>query len=111
MEGDPWEFPTSPNAILGRGFWPTGPPFGICPVAPDALITTDGFLPCSLEKPFVLVLGMPDWAPTVGDDEAIGLFMSVEESWFILPFCTGAEAPVVDMFSVAAFVCDFVALA
>lgn len=38
-------FTREPKAMLGRAFWPTGPPLGICPLVPEALITTEGFLP------------------------------------------------------------------
>lgn len=46
----------------GRLLWPTGPPFDVYPVAPDALITTEGFLPCSAATPLLLLLPAP-WGP------------------------------------------------
>lgn len=36
-----------PKLIGGLELSDTGPPFGMYPLAPEALITTDGFLPCS----------------------------------------------------------------
>lgn len=41
--GDP-DAVIEPKAIGGRPFCPTGPPFGMWPLAPEALMTTDGFL-------------------------------------------------------------------
>ena len=44
--GEP-DAPIEPKLIGGRPLCPTGPPFGIWPLAPAALITTDGFRPWS----------------------------------------------------------------
>jgi len=37
----------APKRMFGLPFALTGPPFGIVPLAPAALITTEGFFPCS----------------------------------------------------------------
>ena len=39
------EAPMEPKLMGGLPLWFTGPPFGIWPVAPEALITTEGFRP------------------------------------------------------------------
>ena len=81
----------------GREFCPTGPPFGICPLAPEAFITTEAFLPWSfLLTPFVLLLALPDWAPTTGEVADMEFFPLTEELLFSWPCWTGAEAPVTD---------------
>lgn len=56
----------------GRLVWPTGPPFCVYPLEPVALMTMEGFLPCSavpLGTPFVA-----GWEPpcAVGPDPFTG---------------------------------------
>ena len=59
-----------PKLMFGLLLFMTGPPFGMYPLVPAALIvTTDGFLPCSVccGPPFIieLLLTIAD-APTAG---------------------------------------------
>ena len=79
-----------PKLMGGLPFWPTtGPPFGVYPDAPEALMTTDGFLPCSvlLGVPFGTVFTTCEppcaicGAPFTGDSETD------------FAFCADAEAP------------------
>lgn len=72
MAGEAWDALIEPKLMFGLELCPTGPPLGIWPVVPEALIMTEGFLPCS---PFCMVL------PFTGDS---------------LPCCTGAPGPVSD---------------
>jgi len=71
IAGEPWEALMEPKLMFGLDVWPTGPPLGMWPVVPEALIMTEGFLPCS---PFCIL-------PFTGDS---------------LPCCTGALAPASD---------------
>lgn len=42
-----------PKLMGGLLDWPTGPPFCVYPLEPVALMTIEGFLPCSYETPLV----------------------------------------------------------
>ena len=70
----------------GRLFCPTGPPFGVEPDAPDALMMTEGFLLCS-DVPFGAAL--PAWEPPC----AIAFAPFTGDSVLDLALCAGAEAP------------------
>lgn len=68
----------------GLALGPTGPPFGVNPLVPEAVITTEGFLPCS--DPEAEPFGKPP----------VELFAAIPftgEAVLGLPFCAGAEAP------------------
>ena len=62
--GDPPSF-KEPKFILGRAEGVTGPPFGRCPLAPAALIVTDGFL---LKSPLVALPLLTIVGPMAADD-------------------------------------------
>lgn len=75
--------PIEPKLMGGRPVCPTGPPFGVYPVAPEALMTIEGFRPCS-DVPFVLADEETPCAmvPFTGASAAA-----------LAALCVGAEAP------------------
>ncbi len=77
-----------PKLIGGRPFELTGPPLGGRPLAPDALMTTEGFRPWSL---CVVPLGngLAAWGPPC----AIEVAPFTGDSVLGFAFCDGAEAP------------------
>jgi hypothetical protein len=87
-----------PNCIEfpPEGFPPTGPPFGMCPEAPAALIVTEGFRLWSptpeLELAPVLPLIMVG-VPTVGTAGRIGPLPFTEEMEPVLRCGTGPRPP------------------
>ena len=79
-----------PKLIGGRVPWPTGPPFWVYPLVPEALMTTDVFLPCSVAFGVPLGTGFavrgPPCAICVADP-----FTGDTLTDFAL--CVGAETP------------------
>lgn len=73
-----------PKLMLGLALCATGPPLAIWPVVPEALMTTEGFLPwlSDLEKSDV---ELPPWGAAVEAD-----MFSAEPVLSSLPCCTGA---------------------
>ena len=78
-----------PKLIGGRPPPLTGPPLGIVPLAPLALMTTD------VLRPWLPLLGVPFGTvfPACGPPCAMPLAPFTEESLTGFAFCAGAEAP------------------
>ncbi len=79
-----------------EGFPNTGPPFGVYPEAPVALIVTDGFRLCSpapeFELPPVFPLTMVG-VPLAGTAGGIGPLPFAEAVDSVLPCCAGPGPP------------------
>lgn len=89
--GDPCEF-IEPKLICGRPLM--GPPFGVEPLAPEALMRTEGFRPCSEvllaeDVPFGVVVLAACGPPCC----AIEVAPFTGDSVLGFAFCAGAEAP------------------
>lgn len=80
-----------PKFIDGRPLVLTGPPFGMDPLAPDALMMTEGFRPCSV----VLLVEVPFEAALAacGPPCAIALDPFTGDSVEGLALFDGAETP------------------
>ena len=79
-----------PKLIGGLPPAETGPPFCVTPVAPEALMTTDGFLPCSAEPGVPFGTALAACEPPC----PIALTPFTGDSVAVFAFCAaGAEAP------------------
>ncbi|KAK4996439.1 hypothetical protein LTR28_000184, partial [Elasticomyces elasticus] len=96
MAGEPCVF-IEPKLMFGRAFCPTGPPFGMFPLAPDAVMTTEGFLRCSVcDTPFaVFELLITGWPPALCADDGASDLTLFGETEFTFPYCAGAGAAAV----------------